>query len=67
MLGAQAKVFRWQDSSWILAKVVLFCFRFASFGKVCIEMPGVLEWFFAAYFIWLSATQYGEPTFFFCF
>ena len=22
-----------------------FCFRFASFEKVCIEMPGVLEWF----------------------
>ena len=27
------------------AKVVHFCFRFASFGKVYIEMPGVLQWF----------------------
>ena len=33
---------------WILAKVVHFSFlfsRFAFFGNVCIEMPGVLEWF----------------------
>ena len=26
-------------------EVVHFCFRFASFRKVCIEMSGVLEWF----------------------
>ena len=45
MLGAQGKVYRWQASLLILATAVHFCFRFASFGKVYIEMKGLLEWF----------------------
>ena len=49
MLEVQSKVFCWQASLRILVKVVHFCFRFASFRKVCIEMPGVLEWF-----MWLT-------------
>ena len=34
-----------QASLWIVTKAVHFCFRFAPSGKVCIEMPIVLQWF----------------------